>query len=288
MAIIAHGRKAEGAVDLDAADSTGRTALHRGAFFDQVGAVAALMRGGADVGALDSCGRTPLEVAIERGSAQTAALLSTCPAPAAEDAAPPSYDELQRMDAEMVIADTAWRRRRLLVMYRARLSSKPSGREEGSLGRKRGGAWPAGSAPVAPASLVRAEKSAGSQGKIGDRGAGMGNEESSAKSRPLKGAAGIAAARVSTDVGRSPVAGVPEKGATASLSRAAAGAGRRGGGGGAEEGGEMSAKTRPLRATPSAAVGRRLPANGGDVAGVAERVLLLEEDGLFRNIVGFL
>lgn len=310
MAILAYGRKEKNAmvVDLDATDSTGRTALHRGAFFDQVGAVGALLRGGARANARDGCGRTPLDVAIERGSTQTAALLSTtCPAPDDKDddddapPPPPSYEELQRMlEAEVVaLADTAWRRRRLLVMCRARLSPKQPGYRGGDAD------WPVDSAaPVAPASLFRtgttaaaAAAAAGLTGEPGDGGPGTEDQESSAKMRPLPRAVGSVARRASAGcrgpsraASRSP----PKKGAAAAASpsktmKFMAGAAEAGSlGGDGEEDEEMSAKTRPLRAARSSGSALRLPESGGGVAGVVERVLLLEEDGLFRNVVGFL
>lgn len=297
MTIVAHGRKKAGkagkavsVVDLNAKDSTGRTALHRGAFFDQVGAVGALLRGGANAAARDDCGRTPLDVAFERGSAQTAAfLLSACPASSTEENhdAPPSYDELQRMDAEVALADAAWCRRRLLVMHRARLSSKLL--ESGSSTRKGGirdvavGSVGSSSAPVAPASLFRTGNlAAGGKGKVGGPGPGAEEEESSAKTRPLRKTAS-ATHKIS--------AGSPKKGATTPPSRTEGAAGGKGylvaNDGGRDE--EMRAKTRSLRATPFTDV-RRLPASGGGggVAGVMEWTLVLEEDGLFRNIVGFL
>lgn len=65
-----------GGADVNAVDSGGRTALHRAAFFNQSGAVDVLVKAGARVDARDSRGCTPLGIASARKSSGAAAALS--------------------------------------------------------------------------------------------------------------------------------------------------------------------------------------------------------------------
>eukprot|EP00903_Cladosiphon_okamuranus_P007646 g7415.t1 len=270
-AMLAHG------ADVDAADRGGRTAAHRACFFDQHAALAVLVEHGASAAVEDGHGRTPLDVATAKGSKGAVMLLSTLsatteppsppgPDPASntntntnaisgrggfgassttssrkvfeaspavtlnkivrfDDGSPDrsrEYAELLAKRARAAPADRAWRRRRSLVLCRARFAD-----DRGSIVADSG---------------ARAHSRAA-------RTDGLDGEESSAKARSL------------------PV----------NLLH------------GAEEGG---AKTRPLRAA-AGADGCQIDEAAAAAAEVAAdslmvRVVLLEEDGLFRNIVGFL
>lgn len=266
--MITHG------ADVGAADRSGRTAAHRACFFDQHVALAVLVERGASVAVEDVRGRTPLDVATARGSKGAAMLLSTLSAATAPPS-PPGPDptgntnvssgesesastgssgkagrafeaapvapndgspdvcenpELLAKRAEVALADWVWRRRRFLVLCRARFARLRLLK-------------PAGVGADDPGGVV-ADTGTGAESHAARTAAGGG--EGSAKTRSLP---------------RRRLAGV-----------------------------EGGAKTRPVRevaelgddAAAAAAVG------AAAAASVVARVVLLVEDGLFRNIVGFL
>ncbi len=259
---------ADHGVDLNASDGFGRTAVHRACFFNQYETLAVLVVRGADVAAIDARGRTGLDVAAARGSREAAAVLSIHAALSAKhDRARASGDSNNCRESRCIPAGRSGSGKLTPAVVDC---SPPTAAEEQTSPENEGVSL-ADQAWLRRGFLVLCRAHPDRLRRLGPEAMVVaGGEEGSARTRPL---------RVAPPGWRPCYGDGAGSAKTRPLRVAASGGWSDGGDGG-------SAKTRTMwgafpRLCPHAAV-------GDNAASVAAQVVLLQEDGLFRDILGYL
>eukprot|EP00752_Nemacystus_decipiens_P002960 g2750.t1 len=278
-AILAHG------ADVDASDRSGRTAAHRACFFDQHVALAVLVERGASVAAEDGAGRTPLDVATARGSKGAAKLLSRL-STATAPPSPPGSDYAANTDSGGESgrfirtggggnADRACEAAPIASDETVGFDDDDGSPDRSCREHAKLLARPAGAAP-APADLVWLRRRLLVLCRARFARLGLLKPAGEGADGP-----GRLAAESGTGTGSSAARAAVEGDEGSAKARSLPRGWRRGGGG------EGGAKTGLSMVGPGGDAGAAA-AVGASTVNVLARVVLLVEDGLFRNIVGFL